>query len=175
MKPLVNARSVLLQPKKSSTRRDELLSMSIARAIPIPMIKKLNLVVMTPRWRRIFFSFLLTAAGFAGLAAISSSRATDQAGSPNQNDSAKIAPWVVEHTANGHRSEFIVVLADQADLRGAAMLRAKIDKGRFVRDALWNKAQTTQGPILQWLRDRGIEHRSFYIVNALLLNGDSAV
>ena len=91
--------------------------------MPIIMIKKLNLVVLTPRWRRTFFSFLLTAAGFAALAAMSSSRATDQAGSPNENDSAKIAPWVVEHTANGHRAEFIVVLADQADLSGAAMLR----------------------------------------------------
>src|SRR5881392_2887098 len=139
------------------------------------MIKKLNLVVMTPRWRRIFFSFLLTAAALAGLAAIRSSHATDQAGSPNQKDSAKIAPWVVEHTANGHRAEFIVVLADQADLSGAAMLRAKTDKNRFVRDALWNKAQTTQGPILQWLRERWIEHRSFYIVNALWVKGDRAV
>ncbi len=149
--------------------------MSIGRAIPIPMIKKLDLVVMTPLWRRIVFSLLLTAAALAGLAAIRSSRATDQAGSPNQNDSAKIAPWVVEHTANGHRAEFIVVVADQADLSGAAMLRAKIDKGRFVRDALWNKAQATQGPILQWLRERGIEHRSFYIVNALWVKGDRAV
>ena len=92
------------------------------------MIKKLSLVVMTPRWRRIFFSSLLTAAALAGLAAISSSRATDQAGWPNQSDSAKIAQWVVEHTANGHRAEFIVVLADQADLSGAAMLRATIDR-----------------------------------------------
>jgi serine protease AprX len=140
------------------------------------MIEKLNLVVMTPRWRRIFFSFLLTAAAFAGLAAaISSSRATDQAGSSNQNDSAKIAPWVVEHTTNGQRAEFIVVLADQADLSGAARLRAKTDKGRFVHDALRKKAQTTQGPILQWLRERGIEHRSFYIVNALWVKGDRAL
>src|SRR5213595_818303 len=149
--------------------------MSIGRAIPIPMIKKLNLVVMTPRWRRMFFSFLLTAAALAGLAAIRSSRATDQAASPNQNDSAKIAPWVIEHTAKGHRAEFIVVLADQADLSGAAMLRAKIDKGRFVRDTLWNKSQTTQGPILQWLRERGIEHRSFYIINAILVKGSREI
>ena len=49
----------------------------------------------------------------------------------------------------------MVVLADQADLSGAAMLRAKIDKGRYVRDALWNKAQTTQAPILKWLRTAG--------------------
>src|SRR5207249_7887055 len=131
------------------------LSMSIERAIPIPMIKKLNLVVMTPRWRRIFFSFLLPATALAGLAAISFSRATDQAGSPNQNDSAKIAPWVVEHTANGHRAEFIVVLAHQADLSGAAMLRAKIDKGRFVRDTLWNSDDTgSDSAMVEAARDR---------------------
>src|SRR6266436_4883909 len=175
MKALVKATSVLLQRTKSSTHRDALLSLSIGRAMPIPMTKKLRLVVVTPRWRRIFFSLPLTTAAFVGLAAISSSRATDQADSPNQNDSAKIAPWVIEQTANGRRAEFIVVLSDQADLSGAAMLRAKTDKGRFVRDTLWNKAQGTQGPILQWLRERGIEHRSFYIVNAFWVKGDRAV
>src|SRR5262252_5898904 len=149
--------------------------MSIRRAIPIPMNKKPSLIVVTPRWRRIFFSLLLTTAVFFGVAAIRVSRATDQAGSSNQNDAAKIAPWVVEQTANGRRAEFIVVLSDQADLSGAAALRAKTDKGRFVRDTLWNKAQTTQSPILQWLRERGIEHRSFYIVNALWVKGDRAV
>ena len=105
--------------------------MSIGRAIPILMITKLNRIFTTPRGQRIFCSFLLTAAAVAGLAAISSLRATDQAGSPNQNDSSKLAPWVVEHTANGEQAEFIVVLADQADLSGAATLRAKIDKGRL--------------------------------------------
>ena len=32
----------------------------------------------------------------------------------------KIAPWVMEHTANGQQAEFFVVLADQADLSPAA-------------------------------------------------------
>src|SRR6202051_654818 len=31
----------------------------------------------------------------------------------------KIAPWVMEHTANGQQAEFIVMVAEQADLRGA--------------------------------------------------------
>ena len=31
----------------------------------------------------------------------------------------KIAPWVMEHTANGQEAEFFVVLADQADLSPA--------------------------------------------------------
>ena len=83
----------------------------------------------------------------------------------------KIAPWVMEHTANGQEAEFFVVLADQADLSAAASLPTKAEKGRFVYQTLQNKAQTTQDSILQWLRDRDIEHRSFYIVNAILVKG----
>ena len=44
----------------------------------------------------------------------------------------KIAPWVMEHTANGQQAEFFVVLTDQADLSQAANLRTKAEKGRFV-------------------------------------------
>src|SRR6478672_9152857 len=44
----------------------------------------------------------------------------------------KIAPWVMEHTANGQASEFFVVLANQADLSPAASLPTKAEKGRFV-------------------------------------------
>ena len=82
------------------------------------------------------------------------------------NAADKIAPWVMEHTANGQQAEFFVVLADQADLSPAANLPTKAEKGRFVYQTLQNKAQTTQGSILQWLRERSIEHQSFYIVNA---------
>src|SRR6266404_8082063 len=83
----------------------------------------------------------------------------------------KIAPWVMEHAANGQGTEFFVVLADQADLSGAASLPTKAEKGRYVYQTLLDKAHSTQEPILQWLRDRNIEHRSFYIVNAILVKG----
>src|SRR4029077_1867325 len=84
-------------------------------------------------------------------------------------------PWVVAQTANGQQAEFFVVLADQADLSGAAALHSKNEKGRFVHDALWNKSQTTQRAILRWLREHGVEHRSFYIVNAILVKGTRAI
>jgi hypothetical protein len=59
---------------------------------------------------------------------------------------SKIAPWVMEHTANGGQAEFFVVLADQADLSRAVSLQTKAEKGRYVYNSLLNKAQTTQGP-----------------------------
>jgi subtilisin family serine protease len=84
----------------------------------------------------------------------------------------KIAPWVLEHTAAGAQAEFLVILSDQADLSGASRLKTKQEKGRFVRDALWNKAQATQAPLLKLLAARNVEYQSFYIVNMLLVKGD---
>src|SRR5205814_9019844 len=83
--------------------------------------------------------------------------------------------WVMEHTANGQQAEFFVVLADQANLSGAAVLPTKNEKGRYVYDALWNKSQTAQGSLLQLLRERGLEHQSFYIVNAILVKGSREI
>jgi hypothetical protein len=136
-----------------------------------------NRVSTSSRLRAVVCLFLFIGASLAVVATISSSRlpaaASAKAGDTSQRAgdavfSQKIAPWVIEHTANGRQAEFFVVFADQADLSAAATLAKKAEKGRYVYDALWNKSQTTQGPILQWLRERGIEHRSFYIVNAIL-------
>jgi len=134
-------------------------------------------------WRRIFCSLFLVAAAVALVAAVASSdaggstRRGEAMGqrveeSPRRPFHQKIAPWVMEHTANGQHAEFFVVLADQADLSPAANLPTKTEKGHFVYQTLLDKAQTTQGPILQLLQDRNIEHQSFYIVNAILVKGD---
>src|SRR4051812_27850813 len=40
-------------------------------------------------------------------------------------DKAKIARWVLDRTANGRQAEFLVVLADQADLAAARAVRSK--------------------------------------------------
>src|SRR6266404_4350169 len=137
-------------------------------------------------WRRIFCSLFFIGAATVAIAAIASSRAVPRGGSPVSAAPAsppsdgfavanKIVPWVMEHTANGQQSEFFVMLADQADLSPAANLPTKTEKGRFVYQTLLEKAQTTQEPILQWIRERNIEHQSFYIVNAILVKGNREI
>src|SRR5215472_5163863 len=129
-------------------------------------------------WRRALSFLLVFAALVAVVGAIGSSRqlaVAAPAGAAGSFQPGKIAPWVMDHTANGQQAEFFVVLADQANLGPAALLQTKAEKGRFVYDTLLNKAQTTQGPILQWLRERGLEHRSFYIINAILVTGTRQV
>jgi serine protease AprX len=123
-------------------------------------------------WRRIFCSLSLVAAVIAAAGAIASSRVGQQQGrviSSPPSVAEKIAPWVMEHTANGQQAEFFVVLADQADLSHADSLQTKAEKGRYVYNTLLRKSQSTQGPILQWLDERKLEHQAFYIVNAILV------
>ena len=106
-----------------------------------------------------FCIFLFIAAGLAVAGAISASRgsrdrnvgalrrpdAAAQRPSHSEMTAGKIAPWVLEHTANGQRAEFIVVLTDQADLSGAAALTTKMEKGRYVYEALREQEQDDAG------------------------------
>src|SRR6266446_2714345 len=123
--------------------------------------------------RRAVSMLLFAAAAAAALWAIVPPRALSQSRAQDQSAAmSKIAPWVLQHTADGKQAEFLVVLSDQADLSGAEALATKQEKGRYVRDALWDKAQATQGPLLTWLRERNIEHRSYYIVNLIWVRGN---
>jgi hypothetical protein len=123
-----------------------------------------------------FCSIFFAATAIAAFAAIGPSHAIGQGRLPSRDITTnKIAPWVVEHTANGHQAEFIVLLADHADFSAAATMRTKAEKGRYVYSTLRNKSQTTQGAILRWLREHRLEHRSFYIVNAILVKGTREV
>src|SRR3954453_17880583 len=119
-----------------------------------------NRIFTSLHLRRLFCSLFIVAAGVAALGALASSRASNQISSPERAATAsKIAPWVMEHTSNGQQAEFFVVLADQPDLSGAAALPTKNEKGRYVYDTLWNTSHRTQGAILQWLNERGLEHQ----------------
>ena len=123
--------------------------------------------------RRIIGLLCFAAAVATVLGAVASMRAVNKPNSPAQTAALrKIAPWVTEHTAGDQQAQFMVILADQADLSQAAALPTKAEKGRFVYDTLLTKSQTTQAPIQQWLRGRGITYQSFYIVNALLVTGN---
>ncbi len=88
---------------------------------------------------------------------------------------SKIDPRVLAQTAGGGQAEFLVVLADQADLSGAAGLATKIEKGRYVYHALLAKAQSTQGPLIAWLQAQHAAYQPFYIVNMVMVQGGASL
>src|SRR6266513_6466038 len=101
------------------------------------MIKNAHRASASSLLRRIFCSLFVVAAVVSLVAAVASSDAVGQRiGGNTVNVANKIAPWVVENTAYGQQAEFFVVLAERADLRPAANLPTKTEKGRFVYQTL---------------------------------------
>jgi len=126
--------------------------------------------------RRVFCLLFFAAALIAAVGAVGSSSGNQGVSSSlKATVNQKIAPWVIEHTGNGQKAEFFIVLVDQADLSRAASFKTKTEKGLYVYGSLLTKAEVTQRPILEWLRERRIEHRSFYIVNAILVKGSREI
>ena len=83
---------------------------------------------------------------------------------------AKVDPWVL-NTATQGETEFIVFLAQQANISGAEALQSKLEKGRFVFEALTQTADATQGPVLDTLQTAGVEHRPYWIANMIWVRG----
>jgi serine protease AprX len=88
----------------------------------------------------------------------------------------KISPWVLDATAGGGQTDFLIVLAEQADLSAAYALPTKQARGQWVYETLWETAQRSQAPLRAWLDARGASYRSYYIVNLLHVQaGDRAL
>ncbi|HEV7669094.1 MAG TPA: S8 family serine peptidase [Thermoanaerobaculia bacterium] len=84
----------------------------------------------------------------------------------------KIDGWVIENTRAGAQAEFFVVMAEQANLAPSREIPGKLGKGRFVYHTLFKEAQRSQKAIRAELDAGGVEYRSFYLVNAILVKGD---
>lgn len=85
---------------------------------------------------------------------------------------AKVTEGVWSAAASSASVEILVVLQEQAELHFLRSAAATDAPGSAVYRALWNTAETSQAPLRVWLDARKIPYRSFYIVNALLLEAD---
>ena len=120
---------------------------------------------MPPRFRFRFVS-LVVAANVVPLAC--------QAASSTWAE--KVDPWVLDQlvlSAAGE-SEFLIVLAEQADLSRAVELSTKRAKGRYVVERLRETAARTQAPLLDELARAGVVHRPFWIANMIWAKGGEA-
>jgi serine protease AprX len=88
---------------------------------------------------------------------------------------ANVACRVWEDTAEGGEVEFLVILAEQADLGAAASLPSRDARLRTVYDTLREVALRTQAPLRAELDTAGVDYRAFYVVNALAVRGDRAL
>ena len=87
----------------------------------------------------------------------------------------KIDDGVLRAADAGDTAEFLIYLSERADLSGAAALRTKEEKGRFVYEQLTDVAARTQAPVLSALDALGVDgYRPFWITNTIWARGDRA-
>jgi serine protease AprX len=88
---------------------------------------------------------------------------------------AHVAPQVWLATAGGGEAEFLVVLAEQADLGAATSAPTREARLRSVYDSLRSVALRSQAPLRAELDRAGVSYRPFYVVNMLAVTGDRAL
>ncbi len=88
-----------------------------------------------------------------------------------------IAPALVAElgSAPGASAEMVIYLDDQADLSAAASMADWNERGAAVVDTLTQHAAKTQAALLAGLAAAGRQPRSFWIVNAVAVEGDLAL
>jgi subtilisin family serine protease len=87
----------------------------------------------------------------------------------------KIDPSVLQRTNAGETTDFLILLTEQADVNEARFEPQKSKKGRLVFQKLVETAERTQGDILKLLQDDRVPHQSFWIINAVLVQGDKSL
>ena len=93
---------------------------------------------------------------------------------PSADWRSKVAPAVLTNAALGE-TEFIIYMAQQADLTGAAALATKNEKGIYVHQRLTSVAEATQPPVRFLLTQLGATYKSFWVSNAIFTKGNAAL
>lgn len=87
---------------------------------------------------------------------------------------AKVAPEVLETIYAEDSAEFIVFMAEQADLSAAWAVEGKAEKGRLVHMILSETAEHSQAALLEQLQGTGAVFRSYWIANMVWVRGNES-
>jgi len=96
---------------------------------------------------------------------------------PAQAAPGRLEPELVAYLAGapGGQGPFLILLAEQADLRGAPLITARTARVTYVYEALRATADRTQAGLRADLAAWGVDYHPFYIVNAIRVTGDLAL
>ncbi|MEQ1604783.1 MAG: S8 family serine peptidase [Pyrinomonadaceae bacterium] len=86
----------------------------------------------------------------------------------------KLSPEALADTAEGEKTELVVLLAEQADVSDAYSIEDQDERGWYVYRTLSNHAKTSQADLVGFLAARGIKFQSFWAANMIIAEIDRA-
>ena len=128
---------------------------------------------MSRKFIQISFSILLLTGMIFGFAIKDGALANAlEAPAAQGNPTAKIETQLLAQLNSGP-ADFIVKMAEQADVSAADQMLTKEEKGQYVFETLVATASRTQADIRNYLDSQSVDYQSFYIVNAIWIKGGS--
>ncbi len=125
---------------------------------------------------RIAALFGLALAAYLGLLGSGESQATaGVSGSASSRYVGKIERRVLDDTANSKSTQFIVLMAEQADVSKAYAMRDQDARGWFVYNSLRATADRSQSAIKAALDARSIGYKSYWAANMLVVSGNRSL
>lgn len=85
----------------------------------------------------------------------------------------KIHPFLRSHLTSGEPLEAIISLREQSSLNHLNTIKERTQRAQAAVDQLKSTAQRTQAALLSWLRENNIEHRSYWISNAIWIKASA--
>ncbi len=104
--------------------------------------------------------------GMGNLSTIAIAQASD----PNLD---KVEGRVLEAISTNGTSDFVVEMAEKADLSAAYSISDWNERGWFVYDTLKEVAARTQKPVIEILEKQGVEYQSFFAGNEIAVTGSN--
>jgi serine protease AprX len=83
----------------------------------------------------------------------------------------KISNDVLQNTANGQSTSFIVFLNDQADVSAAYNMTDQDARGWYVYNTLKEHAARTQAPIISQIESAGVSYSAFWAADMIVVEG----
>lgn len=91
------------------------------------------------------------------------------------NFTGKISNNVLQDTANGASTSFIVFINDQADVSAAHAMTDPDARGWYVYNTLKQHAETTQAPVRNLLDGAHVPYTTFWVANMIVAEGDRSL
>lgn len=133
---------------------------------------KLNFRVLIPL---VLFVLAMLALGSVGSSNGAKAAAPANLASSPAQAAAKIESQVLAETANGRSTSFIVLMSEQANLTAAYDMKDQDARGWYVYNTLKETATRTQARIRATLDAQGVQYKTRWVANALLVTGDRAL
>ncbi len=122
------------------------------------MPKKTVTIILTVL---LIFGFLLTPDK-------ASNAMNDEPASPHQG-ADNVDPELWEVLSREGSTDYVIEMAEQADLRAAYSIQDWDERGRYVYEMLKETAARTQLPIITYLENEGLSYQSFFAGNEVMV------